>query len=48
MKTVKKAIKPHGGRVRLFFMDEARFGQHGTTTRVWTPKGSRPTAVKQT
>ena len=28
-------------------MDEARFGQQGTTTRVWAPTGSRPTAVKQ-
>ncbi|MCC6429233.1 MAG: IS630 family transposase, partial [Phycisphaerales bacterium] len=30
------------------FMDEARFGQQGTTTRMWAPTGSRPTAVKQT
>lgn len=29
-------------------MDEARFGQQGTTTRVWAKTGSRPTAVKQT
>jgi transposase len=29
-------------------MDEARIGQQGTLTRVWAPKGSRPTAVKQT
>ena len=29
-------------------MDEARFGQQGTTTRVWAKKGSRPTAAKQT
>jgi hypothetical protein len=48
LKTVKQAIKPHGGRVHLFFMDEARFGQQGTTTRVWAKKGSRPTVVKQT
>lgn len=32
----------------MFFMDEARFGQQGTTTRVWARTGSRPTAVKQT
>jgi transposase len=32
----------------VFFMDEARFGQQGTTTRMWAPRGSRPTAVKQT
>jgi transposase len=37
-----------GERLRVFFMDEARFGQQGTTTRMWAPKGSRPTAVKQT
>jgi len=29
-------------------MDEARFGQQGTLTRVWASRGSRPTAVKQT
>lgn len=32
----------------MFFMDEARFGQQGTTTRMWAKRGSRPTAVKQT
>jgi transposase len=32
----------------VFFMDEARFGQQGTTTRIWARTGSRPTAVKQT
>lgn len=29
-------------------MDEARFGQQGTLTRVWARRGTRPTAVKQT
>jgi len=29
-------------------MDEARFGQQGTPTRMWASRGSRPTAVKQT
>ncbi len=29
-------------------MDEARLGQQGTLTKVWAPRGSRPTAVKQT
>lgn len=48
MNTVREALTPHGGRARVFFMDEARFGQQGTTTRVWAKKGSRPTAVKQT
>jgi transposase len=36
------------GRVRVMWMDEARIGQQGTLTSVWAPKGSRPTAVKQT
>jgi transposase len=29
-------------------MDEARFGQQGTTTNVWARTRSRPTAVRQT
>jgi transposase len=29
-------------------MDEARFGQQGTTTKLWAPTGSRPTAIRQT
>ena len=29
-------------------MDEARFGQQGTTSRVWAERGSRPRAVRQT
>lgn len=37
-----------GVNVRVMFMDEARFGQQGTLTKVWAPTGSRPTAVKQT
>ena len=45
---MKDAIAPHGGRVRVWFMDEARFGQQGTITDVWAKKGSRPTAVRQT
>ena len=35
-------------RLRIFFQDEARFGQQGTTTTVWARRGSRPTAVRQT
>jgi transposase len=35
-------------RVRVYFQDESRFGQHGTTTNVWARRGSRPTAVRQT
>ncbi|MDB5297965.1 MAG: transposase [Phycisphaerales bacterium] len=41
------AIAPHGGKARVFFMDEARCGRQGTLTRVWARTGSRPTAVKQ-
>lgn len=37
-----------GRRLRVYFQDEARFGQQGTLTNVWAPKGSRPTAVRQT
>lgn len=45
---MSEAIAPHGGKVRVFFGDEARIGQQGTLTNVWAPRGSRPTAVKQT
>lgn len=39
--------RPHK-RLLIFHQDEARFGQQGRLARVWAPKGSRPTAVKQT
>lgn len=35
-------------RVRVYFQDESRFGQQGTTTNVWARRGSRPTAIRQT
>lgn len=35
-------------KVRIFLMDEARFGQQGTLTKMWALRGSRPTSVKQT
>ena len=35
-------------RLRIYFQDESRFGQQGTTTNVWAKKGSRPTAIRQT
>ncbi|HEY4759339.1 MAG TPA: IS630 family transposase [Thermoguttaceae bacterium] len=41
------AAHPHR-RIRIFFEDESRFGQQGTTTNVWARRGSRPTAVRQT
>ena len=35
-------------RTRVYFEDEARFGQQGTTTNVWARRGSRPRAERQT
>lgn len=35
-------------RLRIYFQDESRFGQQGTTTNVWARKGSRPTTIRQT
>jgi len=37
-----------GKRVEVWFQDELRAGQQGTLTRKWAPRGSRPTAVRQT
>ena len=37
-----------GKKVELWVQDEVRIGQQGMLTNVWAPKGSRPTAVKQT
>ena len=45
---MRDAVAPHGGKVRVSFMDEARFGQQGTVTDVWAKRGSRPRAVRQT
>jgi transposase len=42
------AAQHSGQRVRVYFQDESRFGQQGTTTNVWARRGSRPTAVRQT
>ncbi len=33
--------------VQVDFQDEARFGTQGTISRVWSPKGSRPRAMRQ-
>lgn len=35
-------------QVRVYFQDESRFGQQGTTTKLWARRGSRPTTVRQT
>lgn len=45
---MKDSVAPAGGKVRVFFMDEARLGQQGTITDVWAKRGSRPTVVRQT
>ncbi len=37
-----------GSRVRVWVMDEARFGLHTETRRVWITKGTRPTLRRQT
>lgn len=42
------ATQHPGKRLRVYFQDEARFGQQGTTTNVWAERGSRPTAIRQT
>ena len=41
-----KQSRPHT-KVTVIFQDEARFGQQGTLTRVWAPRGSRPTVLRQ-
>ena len=33
--------------VDVWFQDETRIGQQGSTTRLWTKKGTRPRAIKQ-
>lgn len=39
-------IKP-GSRVKVWFMDEARFGLHTELRRVWTLRGLRPVVTRQ-
>lgn len=39
--------KANGKRLLVWFQDEARVGQQGTTTRLWATKGTRPRALKQ-
>lgn len=36
-----------GSRVKVWFMDEARFGLHTELRRVWTLKGVRPVVTRQ-
>ncbi|TFH64415.1 MAG: IS630 family transposase [Gemmatimonadales bacterium] len=46
---VKKAIPENVPieNVDIWFQDEARVGQQGTTTRIWAMRGTRPRIVKQ-
>ena len=37
-----------GKPLEIWFQDEARVGQQGTTTRVWARRGTRPRAVRDT
>jgi transposase len=39
---------PRGSRVKVWVMDEARFGLHTETRRVWITKGVRPVVRRQT
>ncbi len=39
---------PQGSRVRVWVMDEARFGLHTEMRRVWISKGVRPEVRRQT
>ena len=34
-------------QVDLWFQDETRIGQQGSTSRMWAKKGTRPRALKQ-
>lgn len=34
-------------KVELYFQDESRIGQQGSTTRIWAKKGTRPRVEKQ-
>jgi transposase len=45
---MRQALAKDRHKVRVWFMDEARFGQQGTITDVWAPTGSRPRAIRQT
>jgi transposase len=43
-----EALKIKGGsQVKVWFMDEARFGLHTELRRVWTLKGARPVVPRQ-
>jgi transposase len=44
----KEVAESNPGKIlKLFFQDEARFGQKGTMSKQWAPVGERPTRVRQ-
>jgi transposase len=46
---IAEIAKSHPGKkLRIYFQDEARFGQQGSLTNVWAARNSRATAVRQT
>lgn len=46
-KLIQVKAKHPDKRVLTYYQDEARFGQHGTITRVWARIGTRPRAIHQ-
>jgi len=45
---LKETAESQPGKIlKLFFQDEARFGQKGTMSKQWAPVGERPTRVRQ-
>ena len=44
--TAALPLEAAGRPVEVWFTDEARVGQHGTLTRVWAKRGSRPRAPR--
>jgi hypothetical protein len=38
---------PEGSKVKIWMMDEARFGLHTKMRRLWARKGKRPVATRQ-
>jgi transposase len=47
-KFLKDQKKKHAGKkIEVWYQDEARFGQKGIVTKIWTKKGNRPTRVRQ-
>ena len=48
-RTLARVQRTHPDKpVQVWFQDEARFGQKGTSSRVWAARGSRPVRPRQT